>query len=239
MIGRAIHILRSQGPLSLFFKILGELGYRRLFLYTRRLPPGASEPSSEPPLEFGLLTPDEIDDHVALLPNVPHREIETRLRAGHVCTTARMNGELVAVTWAAAGRAWVEYLGLHVRLPPGVVYGYQTYVAPGFRRCGAASELTRMRTCQLVSLGHRIELSAAMPENAPALRLQHAVGRKMIGLLRVFWAGPFRWASAGLSVPATTLFDIEQPRALPALVAMLGGTEPDPKAYNRMPTRSA
>lgn len=208
MIGRALTILRTQGPVSLGYKILGELGCRRLYLYRDRLTETLSLPDTEADLDVGLLSADEADEHAALVPEISRDEVLQRLRDGHVCTTGRLDGELVAITWTAAERAWVEYLGIHIRLPERTVYGYQTYVRREHRRKGASIDLIRKRRRQLVELGYEIEVAGTMPENSPALRFQAALQREEIGVLRALGFGAFRkgWARFTVRPPP---FEVE------------------------------
>lgn len=196
MIRRAFEILRRQGPVSLYFKVIGELFYRRLFLYQDVLARELELPDTGTNLDVGLLTEDALDEHLALVPYADRQEIVRRLSNGDICSTGRIDGELVVVTWTAAHRAWVEYVGLHILMPKGTVYGYQTFVRGDHRRKGASTDLIRKRRAQLAGMGHTTEIVAAMPENVPAVKFQLAVKREPIGMLRVVWLGPWRWGWA-------------------------------------------
>ena len=58
---RAGQVLQADGWRSLWFKIWGEVGYRRVALFVRDL--------EDAPLQPGSLTADELTDYLALRPD--------------------------------------------------------------------------------------------------------------------------------------------------------------------------
>ncbi len=130
---RAAQILREEGLLTLWFRILGETVYRRLLLLERTL--DKPLPSFRPrgPVETRWLRPEEAAAYASFCGTLSEAEVARRLSEGHRCWIAEAEGRIVHGRWVASSRAWIEYLKLDLPLAPGEAYSYQAYTAPELR----------------------------------------------------------------------------------------------------------
>lgn len=193
---RAGEVVRDGGLRALGWKVLGELCYRRIYLYVDDLNAPLDAPDARIPLEYGFLEESEIDEYLAMTPGADAAEVERRLAADHECVTGRYEGRLVGYCWSGAVRAPLTYLGVDLLLEPGWVYGYEMLVDPTVRRQRVSVGVLRARRRLLAEKGHRYELTGVMPENTPAFGFQRIMGRKRAGTMRTAWFGPLKrtWA---------------------------------------------
>ena len=122
-----------RGARALWFKVWGELCYRRLALF--ELPADAPVPqvSARVPLTVALSEQVGRREYAALSPYSDATEVDPRLAAGHSCFVARSGNELLGSCWAARGQLWSTYLRTHIELGPDEVHMPETYVAPAAR----------------------------------------------------------------------------------------------------------
>jgi hypothetical protein len=184
---RARQIVREEGLRSLWFKILGEVCYRRAIFFVCELEKASSEAPSSLPVELNTLQSDEIHEYLALYPGNDPDDIRRRLASGHTCFTARLNGQLIHVCWAATGHAWIAYLAREIQLAPDEVYSYELYTAPAFR----GSNVTVIRSAYMQQTlhraGYRRAFAVVMPENKTGYRAVEKAGYRPMGMLRTFW----------------------------------------------------
>lgn len=167
---RTIEVLRRQGLKSLWFKILGELGYRRMLLFERPLVQPVAEGTAGLPVSIDVLRESEVDDYFAFRPDTPRTSITERLTLGHQCYLARHERRIVAACWTATQPVWSEYLECEISLRAGDAYLFDRFTLPAFRglRIGNAVRMHQLRNLQ--QAGYRRTISAIVPENKPALR---------------------------------------------------------------------
>lgn len=199
---RARDIVGQQGVRALWFKILGELFYRRVHVYKELLEEDLALPAALIPLDIRALTHAEVPDYLEQAPRSERREIVARLDSGHICHAAWSDGSLVGYVWSAPGHAPIDYLRVAMHLPACAVYGYEIYVRPDCRKLGVSVAMIRERRVMLLGTGFHVGYSVLMPENTPAVGFQRAVKRIRIGTLRVAWFGPWRWAGLRLKDPS-------------------------------------
>jgi len=189
---RVGEVLKEGGLGALGWKVLGELCYRRIYLYVDDLNAPLDAPDARIPLEYGFLKESQIDDYLAMTPGADAADVERRLAADHECVTGRYEGRLVGYCWSGAVRAPLTYLGVDLLLEPGWVYGYEMLVDPAVRRQRVSVGVLRARRKLLAEKGHRYELTGVMPENTPAFGFQRIMGRRRAGTMGVFWIGPWK-----------------------------------------------
>jgi hypothetical protein len=197
---RAIAVVRHQGLKSFWFKILGELGYRRMLLLERSLTPPVSEVTPRLPVRVEVLKESEVDDYLAFRPDTPRESVTERLTLGDQCFVARHQGRIVASCWTATRPVWSEFLDCEIGLAVGEAYLFDRFTLPDFRglRIGNAVRMYQLRSLQ--KAGYRRTISAIMPENEPALRDVARGGAKPFGLIGRLKIGPWqrtfrrRWA---------------------------------------------
>jgi hypothetical protein len=114
VVRRAIAVLRQQGLKSFWFKILGELGYRRMLLFEWSLARPVSEDTAGLQVRFDVLRESEVDAYLAFRPDTSRTSVTERLRLGHECYLARHEGGIVAAAWTATRQVWSEYLDCEI-----------------------------------------------------------------------------------------------------------------------------
>src|SRR5208283_1712771 len=132
-VSRAIAVLRHQGLKSFWFKILGELGYRRMLLFEWSLAQPVSEVTAGLQVRVDVLQESEVHAYLAFRPDTPRRSVTERLRLGHQCYLARHEGGIVSASWTATRPVWSEYLGCKIALAAGDAYLFDTFTLPAFR----------------------------------------------------------------------------------------------------------
>jgi GNAT superfamily N-acetyltransferase len=190
---RALRVLREEGLRTFWFKLLGELGYRRLFLLERSL----TEPiSTGPALPAGLtlawLQPNKLDEYVALRTQFTAAAIRARFENGDRCLAARLNGRLVGAMWACVNHPRLQSLQRAVPFAPGEVYTFDAYVIPAARGQSIAPLLSNELARHYQQAGCRRAIRATLPDNQPALRAHAKAGFHPYALIGYVKLGPWR-----------------------------------------------
>lgn len=191
---RALAVVRQQGLSALFFKTLGELGYRRVYVYKEILQNDLHLLAAAIPLSVRTLDEADLADYVAQASRLDRLEVMARLDAGHLCHAAWSDGKLVGYVWSAPGTAPIDYLGVAMKLPRGAVYGYELFVLAAYREAGASVAMIQERRKLLLDAGYDTGYSALMSENKAAVGFQRAVKRIPVGTMRVLWFGSQRYS---------------------------------------------
>src|SRR2546425_291701 len=131
-LGPALEVLRVEGVRSFWFKVLGQIVYRRLVVMERPLDEAIVPVTARAPVVIGLLTDADVDEYTTFRPDTDPAEIRRRLVAGHRCFVVRHEGRIVHAGWAARREAWIDYLRCEFPLEPGDVYQFDSYTAPAF-----------------------------------------------------------------------------------------------------------
>ena len=189
---RGWRVLCGEGPRSLWFKILGEICYRRVMVLDLPLDTLRRYGKFGISMRFDMLTEQNVEDYRSLRPDADPDEVRRRLREGLFCGLGRHQGEVVYASWSASGRARIDYLDLETGLAPGVLYTYQGYVKPAFRHRGVGSEIVWQGGCLAQERGYSRIVIAVMPENVGAVRFHLKNGYRMAGWIQTFWLGPWR-----------------------------------------------
>ena len=117
MIARSIEILKQDGPRGLWFRLLAETLYRRMFLFDHVLREPDVEVTSPPQAAADLLELTEIHEYMRARPgNVT--EILKRLNNGHMCFFIRYSNSIVHTCWVAIGTARMGYLDCEIQMAP-------------------------------------------------------------------------------------------------------------------------
>src|SRR6476661_1730442 len=85
VVRRALLTLRGEGVRSFWFKLLAQLGYRRLLLLDQPLVRPTPQFSPTLPVAIAQLTADELDEYVAFRPDTGRAAVLGRLGAGQMC----------------------------------------------------------------------------------------------------------------------------------------------------------
>jgi len=191
---RAVVVAREEGLRSLAVKVLAATCYSRLVLFGRRLDDPIPDVDSRLELAYSLLSADDIDDYVRLVPGASAMQIRARLSQGQRCFAVRHDGRLVAVSWALTGRVHVPYLRASLRLERDEALIAEAYVAPELRGLGVSSSAGRHRLTWLRDAGYRRVMAAILAENRLAFSPPERLGYERWGTVYSFGIGQLRRA---------------------------------------------
>lgn len=167
---RAWEILRKDGVRTLWFKLLGETLYRRIWLFERLLNEPLADVAAPPDVDFGTLGSDEVERSSQLRPERSPDELKTRLARGERCFVARRSGLVIAQVWVARRSAWVEYLRCTLDFGPDDYYLYEGVVAREARGLRIATALLSHTYRELGRLGGSRAIFAVNLDNPAGLR---------------------------------------------------------------------
>lgn len=194
---RASEVVRHEGPRALWFRSIGELGYRRLLIFARATAPAPVPRAAPDGFEIGWADRDRVRAEPLLRRRLGGDELERRLAAGDRCVMIRDgDGALLHSCWVAQGSMPFPYLGLSVLPAPATALTYDAFTEPAARGRRLSEWRSLWTLAQLAEEGTGRVVSAALPENRAALRPPARVGFRPIGILgRVRLAGRVRIVS--------------------------------------------
>ena len=180
---------------SLWFKGLScSQTYRRLVLLERMVNQPLPDVTAARPVRVSVLAEGEIGAYLALRPDQDRAEIRRRLEDGQRCFAVWHDRQIIHVTWAATGRATIEYLTREIALAPDEAYAYDGFTSRAFRGLGVAA----VRSVEMIRYfrdrGYRRLLGLVHPENRSAFGPVERVGYRRIGVIGYIGLGPWRRA---------------------------------------------
>jgi GNAT superfamily N-acetyltransferase len=187
---RAGEVLRQNGPRQLWFRALGELGYRRQLVTELLLPAAGADVAQRPEAEARFLGDAELDAYATL--HGASDEARERFARGDRCFGIWLDGRLVSTRWLATGTARLGYLGREVPLAPGDVYIYETYTEPGHRGRGISGIAGAIVPATLAAEGARRMVGVLEPENTRGIRANEKAGYRIVGKIGYVRLGPWR-----------------------------------------------
>jgi len=202
VVRRALLTLRGEGVRSFWFKLLGQLGYRRLLVLDQPLDRAVPQFSPTLPVAIAQLTGDELDDYLAFRPDTRRADALARLAAGQICFVARRDGRIVAADWIATQPIRLSYLDCVLDMAPGDVCIYDKFILPSCRGHGISNALRTHHLRQLWRDGHRRVVVAVLPENASSLRDILKGGYRPCGIIGRIKVG--RWQRQFRKAPPKT-----------------------------------
>jgi hypothetical protein len=183
-----VHHLRRA-----WFGLWGRIAYRRLLLVERRLDEPIRDIGPLIPVTIGLLREEEIEDYTTLVPGVDAEDVRSRLVDGQWCFTARIDGRLISVRWAAAKRMHLEYLECDLDLSADEACSYGLYTDPAFRGSAVSPTGSVAMLRHLREAGFRRVVAAILPENHASLRSVTKTGYRPYGVIGRVKLGPWTW----------------------------------------------
>lgn len=188
-IGEIVH---EEGLWTLWFRILGELGYRRVMLLKRSLLEPIPDATPRVPVTVGLLERTDIIEYLEFRVGTPVGEIQRRLDAGHCCFVARYLGRLVASSWAASTGAWMHYLACEVQVASDEVYIYDSFTRSDCRGRGVSPAIGIEMLHHFRAAGYRRAVRTISPENRASLQAVGKTGYRPYGVMGYVKVGPWR-----------------------------------------------
>jgi SAM-dependent methyltransferase/RimJ/RimL family protein N-acetyltransferase len=185
-------VLLKEGLRGLGVRLLARTGYRRLVVMHLSL--GASMPEATPGLlvVVELLRESDVEEYLRFRPRADSFEVRFRMASGARCFVARHQGRIVHAGWAAADKAWIDYLGCGMPLAEGDIYQFDSYTAPGFRGRGIARARVAAMARYLHREGYRRLVACVLPENANAVGPLEPLGYRAVGRIGVIRLGRWR-----------------------------------------------
>jgi SAM-dependent methyltransferase len=191
VLSRGVAVARDEGLRSLWFKVLAELGYRRLLVMERPLDEPLPDVPLRIPARIDLLTGADAAEYAAFRPDTDQAEIRRRLAAGHLCFVARHQGQIVHACWAVTGQAWVDYLQRELPLARDEVFHYDSFTAPEVRGCNLAPARVAVAARHFRAAGYHRLVALVVPESHRARRALEKAGYGVVGC--VGYVGLGRW----------------------------------------------
>lgn len=190
---RFVQVARRHGPAFLWFKVWGELVYRRLGLFELRHGDSLPDVEAKVPVVQSEWTSPADADGAGSVPTVAPDEFLRRLQAGHRCFVAHRDGELVSSSWIARGSMPSSYLRTDIALSPDEACSYETYTAPVARGLAIGPALRAQAARALLDDGCRRLLATISLENPSGIRLVEKLGYRRIGTIGYLGRGWLRW----------------------------------------------
>jgi SAM-dependent methyltransferase len=182
--------LQANGIKDLWFKAVGEIGYRRALVRECLLDQPFAPVPARIPLEFGLLDAAAIDEYNAFRRGVDPNAARRQLEAGHRCFLARSDGRIVGSCWSANQNAWSMYLSREIPLAADEVYTYDAFTAPDARGKGVLPALVAHMHGVHRTMRMRREIGLTVPENYASMASN--IGYKTAGMMGYAGVGPLR-----------------------------------------------
>jgi SAM-dependent methyltransferase/GNAT superfamily N-acetyltransferase len=181
---------RAEGIRGLWFKTLGEIGYRRAVLLECPLDQPLASVAARIPLRVELLDQSQLDEYNAFRRGADSTAARRQLEAGDRCYIARSEGRIIGACWSATRRAWSLYLSREIRLTADEVYLFDGFTDPQYRGKGVMPALITETHRFHRSMGMRRGLAVAVPENQSSIRT--LIGYRPVGTIGYFAVGQWR-----------------------------------------------
>ena len=191
MLRRALEILRYEGPIALYFRVLGETVYRRLLVFETDLT--TTSYAHDPRCRW--LRPEEAGEYARFQLVIPEVEVRRRLAGGQRCFVLMLPGGVIAHgIWVTLGPAWLEYLQMTLPLTPLDAYLFQSFTAPEHRGQRHATAALRALKHTLAREGVARTVACVQPDRAVAYPPAFRGGARPTAY--VGWIGIGSWRRA-------------------------------------------
>ena len=188
---RAGDLLRENGLRQLWFRALGELGYRRQLVTELLLPADAIVAAPKPAdSEARFLGDADLDAYAAL--HGASDEARARFARGERCFGVWLAGKLVSTRWLASGTVRLAYVDREAALAPTDVYVHDVYTAPEHRRRGISRFVAAVVPELLAAEGARRIVGVLEPENRAGIAANQMAGYRVAGRIGYVKLGPWR-----------------------------------------------
>ena len=189
IVERAAETLRHGGVKALWFRVLGELGYRRAVLFELDLARYRRRDAIPAGVRFEVLSASSLEDFLGLVSNCDEREARRRFEADQVCVLGYVGGKPAYSSSFAPGPVRIDYFALHASPSPGAVYTYDVYVDPAFRGLGLSNLGMDFRVKLLRERGFSKCVSVVVPENRAGTHHTLSCDFQPIGWVRCLSVG--------------------------------------------------
>lgn len=197
---RASQIILDEGLCSLWFRVWGQICYRRIGLFIRDLDGSPIETvPAKWQLELGQLKAKDTADYMILHDDIGISELQHRFANGQMCFTARFQNNLVYTCWIARNYAWIEYLSRRIPLAIDEAYFYESFTAPNYRGGNVATICQKYIQEILKRDGLHCLIAVVLAENKSAIRAIRKAGYRRVGTLRTIWL--YVWRCSWGQVP--------------------------------------
>jgi hypothetical protein len=189
---RAMRVLRDEGLRNFWFKLIGELGYRRMLVVAYRLEEPIPEFVPRLAVRNDLLGKSEVDAYLAFRPESDRAELINRLDSGQLCFVAWHEGQIVSACWTAAQATRIPFLDCDCELADGDAYLYDKFTSEAYRGQRLAHAVRMHQLRYLRNAGYRRAIGAVVPENRRAMLENRRGGFRPLGLIGRIKIGPWQ-----------------------------------------------
>jgi GNAT superfamily N-acetyltransferase len=189
---RAMRVLHDEGLRNFWFKLIGELGYRRVLVVAYRLQEPVPEFVPRLAVRTDLLGKGDVDAYLAFRPESDRAGLINRLDSGQLCFVAWHAGQIVSACWTAVRPTHIPFLDCDTELAPGEVYLYERFTAQAYRGQRLAHAVRTYQLRYLRNAGYRRAIGAIVPENRRAVLESRRGGFRPVGLMGRIKIGPWQ-----------------------------------------------
>lgn len=191
-ISNALKILRSEGFVSLYFRVLARTVYRRAIFLELLLNGREVAPSTDLPVTVEELPADRIHEYLVFHPETTPAEAHARLAEGQKCFVVRLERKIIHSGWAAVGSVWIRHIAQRITLAPDEVYTYESYTAPAYRGLNLAGAKIVHIARLFHAAGYRRLKCIVVPENTSGLQPVLKMGYRPLAIIGQIQIGPWR-----------------------------------------------
>ena len=222
-------VLRHDGAINLWFKVVGELFYRRLLVIQRPLLSDDPDPRFPKHIRAELLTLDDLDEYTVVRPDTDREGVRRRIEQGETCVISRTDEKILTVCWASANRSYAEYLDCRIDLAPDCIYLYEALTLHQIHAYRTGRGIIHYIGRHFRDRGYRQLVGAVLPENRRALGVFYKMGFRPVGWVRRYRLGPWRRYSFRFP-PGVQPFSVsdKQPKSKAAANVASSGAEKRP-----------
>ena len=187
-----MRVLRDEGLRNFWFKLIGELGYRRMLVVAYRLEQPFPEFVPRLALRNDLLGKGDVDAYLAFRPESDRAGISSRLDSGQICFVAWHEGQIVSACWTAARATHLPFLDCDFELADGDAYVYERFTSEAYRGERLAHAVRVHQVRYLRDAGYRRVIGAIALENRRAVLESRRGGFRPVGLVGRLKIGPWQ-----------------------------------------------
>jgi len=189
---RAMRVLHDEGLRNFWFKLIGELGYRRMLVVAHRLEEPMRELVPRLAVRTDLLAKNDVDAYLAFRPESDRAGLINRLDSGQLCFVAWHEGQIVSACWTAVRPTHIPFLDCDCELADGDAYVYEKFTSEAYRGQHLAHAVRMHQLRYLRNAGYRRMIGAIVPENKRAVLESHRGGSRPVGLMGRIKIGPWQ-----------------------------------------------
>lgn len=159
------------------------------------------------PVSITTLSSADLAEYLRFYPLAGLSELQRRLSQGHRCYASWYQGQIVDVTWIAAGRAYIDYLDRDILLHPQDAYLYDSFTSPAFRGRGLYAAKLAYISHRCKEEGYSRTVAVYAMENKAVYKMLARLNTQYVGTYYRLKIGPWQmvWRSGHSDAALPTL----------------------------------